>query len=121
VADVFVTSSARELADRPAVTQAIRIRAKARDGLTEVLVLMPHPMETGLRKAGNGEFVPAHFITDVRISVSGRLVLAARMSIAVAQDPLLAFRFKDGKPGERISVSWADNRGEQRTDQSTIT
>ena len=50
-----------------AVAEPIRIRARHRDGLTEVLLLMPHPMETGLRKDDSGSFVAAHYITDVRV------------------------------------------------------
>jgi sulfur-oxidizing protein SoxZ len=48
---------------------AIRIRAKLKDSLTEVQVLMPHPMETGLRSDEAGQLVPAHFITDVQVAV----------------------------------------------------
>lgn len=108
-------------ADGPhTVAQPMRIRAKARDGLTEVTILMPHAMETGLRKDSSGEFVPAHYITDVRVSVAGRVVLEAKMSLAVSKDPLLAFRFRGGEPGQTLSVSWADNRGQQRADSATI-
>jgi sulfur-oxidizing protein SoxZ len=101
--------------------QPIRIRARARNGITEVLILMPHPMETGLRKDGSGEFIPAHFITDMQVSVEGRAVLEARMSIAVSADPLLNFRFRGGQAGQAITVSWTDNRRQRRQDTATIT
>lgn len=97
-----------------------RIRAALRNGVTEVLVLMPHPMETGLRKNAAGEFIPAHYITDVHISSAGRVLLEARMGLAVARDPLLSFRFRGGEPGAPISVHWRDNRGLQRTDTTSI-
>ncbi len=45
-------------------------------------VLMPHPMETGFRKDETGDFIAAHYITDVRIEVAGKLVLAATLSRA---------------------------------------
>ncbi len=101
-------------------TSPIRIRARLREGLTEVHVLMPHPMETGLRADAGGQLVAAHHITDVQITVAGRPVLTARMSMAVSQDPLLSLRFKGGQVGERVSVAWTDTRGEQRTDQISI-
>ena len=103
------------------MAQPIRIRARHRDGLTEVVLLMPHPMETGLRKGASGRLVGTHYIGDVRVAVEGRTVLEARLSQAVSQDPLLTFRFRGGKPGERIAASWRDSLGEARADESLIT
>jgi sulfur-oxidizing protein SoxZ len=102
------------------VPDPIRIRAHAKEGTTEVHVLMPHPMETGFRKNETGEFIPAHYITDVRIEVAGKLVLAATLSRAVSEDPLLYFRVQGGSPGDTISVSWIDTRGERRADDARI-
>jgi sulfur-oxidizing protein SoxZ len=99
----------------------IRIRARLKDDTVEAHVLMPHPMETGLRLDAAGAFVAAHYITDVRVTVAGRTVFAARLSRAVSQDPLLHFRFKGATRGEHMSVSWIDSRGEQRSDEVPIT
>lgn len=102
------------------MSDPIRIRARSKGEVTEVLVLMPHPMETGLRHDATGATLPAHYITAMRVVAAGRTVLDARMSIAVSQDPLVGFRFRGGRSGERISVTWTDNRGETRTDEATI-
>ena len=101
-------------------TSPIRIRARLHEGFTEVHVLMPHPMETGLRTDAAGQRVAAHHITDVRISVAGRPALTARMSFAVSQDPLLSFRFKGARVGDRVNVVWTDNQGDQRSDEISI-
>lgn len=102
----------------------IRIRARHRGGLTEVMVLMPHAMETGLRQEPAGSFVPAHYITEVLVALVGaagqRTVLEARMSNAVSRDPLLSFRFRGGQPGERLRVTWLDNLGLRRSDDVAI-
>jgi len=98
----------------------IRIRARSKEGSTEVLVLMPHPMETGLRKNASGELAPAHYITNAQVWCESRMVFGAKLSIAVAKDPLLSFRFEGGRPGDHIRVTWRDNLGEQRTDVATI-
>jgi len=102
------------------VTQPIRIRARHQDGKTEVLILMPHPMETGLRKGDAGAVVPAHYITDVVVKAGERVVLEAQLSIAVSKDPLLSFRFRGGEPGDRIQVTWTDNMGMTRTDEAQV-
>jgi sulfur-oxidizing protein SoxZ len=98
----------------------IRIRARLKGDVTEVVMLLSHPMETGLRKDASGAPIAAHFITDVRVLAEGRTVLEARMSQAVSQDPLVSFRFRGGARGSRIRVIWTDNRGERRQDDLVI-
>lgn len=100
--------------------QPIRIRALLRDGVVDVRVLMPHPMETGMRRDPAVGLVPAHHISDVKVTLGQRTVFAARMSIAVSRDPVLAFRFAGAKAGERLRVSWVDSRGEVRSDDAVI-
>jgi sulfur-oxidizing protein SoxZ len=99
----------------------MRIRARLHDGVTEVQLLVPHPMETGMRQDAAGQPVPAHHITQLQASVGERLVFSAQMSIAVARDPLLSFRFRGARAGDRLSVAWTDNRGLVRADEAVIT
>jgi sulfur-oxidizing protein SoxZ len=94
-----------------------RLRAITKDGLTDVRVLVTHPMDSGLRKDAAGTLVPIHYITDFQATVNGRQVLAAKWSVAVSQDPFLWFRLRDVKPGDMIAVTWRDNTGDTRTDQ----
>ena len=103
------------------MADSIRIRARAKEGVVEAHVLMPHPMETGFRHDETGVPIDPHYITDVRIEVAGRAVLTARLGISVASDPLLSFRFRGAVPGDRIAVSWTDNRGEHRIDETVVT
>jgi len=102
------------------MTAAIRIRAKWAHGVTEVMLLMPHPMETGLRKGTDGRLIPAHFITDLQVHVEGRTVMSATMSHAVSQDPLIGFRFKGGNLGQKVTVAWVDNTRQSRSDSAPI-
>lgn len=101
--------------------QPIRIRTRRRGDVAEVHVLMPHPMETGLRTDAAGALVPAHYITEVVASVGERRVFAAQMSFAVSRDPLLAFRFAGAEPGQTLRVEWTDNLGDRRVDEAEIT
>ncbi len=100
--------------------QPMRIRARLLAGGVEVRVLMAHEMETGLRKDEQGALVPAWFIQNVRVTHNGRVVLSAQWGTAVSKNPFLRFRFGGGKVGDTVSVSWIDNRGEQRTDEVSI-
>jgi len=98
----------------------MRIRAVARDGVVNVKVLMAHEMETGQRKDASGKLVPPHFIQNVRATYQGKVVLSAQWGPAVAKNPFLEFTFKGGRKGDKIVVTWEDNKGESRTDESTI-
>ncbi|NCC29661.1 MAG: thiosulfate oxidation carrier complex protein SoxZ [Gammaproteobacteria bacterium] len=98
----------------------IRIRARSNGGITEVMVLMPHPMETGLGLDASGRGRRAHYISDVEIKLGDRTVLRARLSIAVSKDPLISFRFKGGGAGDRIGVTWTDNFGDQGSGSASI-
>lgn len=98
----------------------MRIRATLKEGLTDVRVLMSHPMETGLRKDSNGKIIPAHFINDVKATSGGKTVLTSKWGQAISQNPYLQFRFKGAKPGDKVSVTWTDNTGDTRTDEVAI-
>jgi sulfur-oxidizing protein SoxZ len=98
----------------------MRIRAQLKDGVTDVRVLMAHPMETGLRKDSSGKIIPAHFINDVKATSGGKPVLAARWGQAIAQNPYLQFRFKGAKAGDTVVITWTDNTGDSRTDEVPI-
>lgn len=99
---------------------AMRIRAQIRGDVADVRLLMPHPMETGLRRDDNGALVAAHHITEVVATVGARTVFAAKLGFAVSRDPLLAFRFSGARAGQHLHVRWTDSRGESRSDDAVI-
>ena len=99
----------------------MRIRAASKDGITEVRILMAHEMETGQRKDARGEVVPAWFIQNVTATYAGRTVLSAQWGPSISKNPYLNFRFSGGKVGDKISVTWTDNKGDKRTDEATLT
>jgi sulfur-oxidizing protein SoxZ len=39
---------------------------------------------------------------------------------AVSKNPFLTMRFKGGKSGDKITVTWNDSAGETRTDEATV-
>ena len=98
----------------------MKIRASMVGDKVEVKILMTHEMETGQRKDSKGEIVPAHFIQNVTAMHNGKTILSAQWGPAVSKNPFLSFRFTGGKPGERITVTWVDNKGNKRTDEVTI-
>ena len=81
---------------------------------------MSHEMETGQRKDATGKIIPAWFIQNVTVTHNGKTVLCAQWGPAVAKNPFVAFKFKGGAKGDKVVVTWQDNRGEKRTDEAMI-
>src|SRR5690606_34464574 len=98
----------------------MKIRASVKDGLVDVRVLMAHEMETGQRKDASGNVVPAWFISEVTASLNGKPVLKAHWGPAISKDPYMQFKIKGGKSGDKVTVSWVDNKGDKRTDEATV-
>lgn len=98
----------------------MKIRAANKDGITEVKVLISHEMETGQRKDANGAIVPAWFITELQAKHGDKVVLQGEFGTAVSKNPYLAFKFKGGAKGDKVTVSWKDNKGDSRTDEAVI-
>ena len=98
----------------------MRIRAQAAGDKATVRVLMSHEMETGLRKDTAGKTIPAWFIQSVTATYNGKTVLSAQWGPAVSKNPFLSFKFKGGAKGEKVQITWTDNRGDKRTDEATI-
>ena len=98
----------------------MRIRAQTSGSNAVVRVLMSHEMETGQRKDSAGKIVPAWHITNVTAAHNGKQVLSAEWGPAVAKNPFLQFTLKGAKAGDKIAVTWKDNRGETRTDEATV-
>jgi sulfur-oxidizing protein SoxZ len=102
------------------MSDPMRIRAKAENGSTEVRVLMSHPMDTGQVKDAAGVVIPAHHITAVTATNNGKTVLTSTWGAAVSKNPYLFFKFKGGAKGDKVTVTWTDNKGDKRTDTSEI-
>lgn len=98
----------------------MKIRATLEGDVADVRVLMAHPMETGLRKDSAGKLVPLHFIQTITAQLNGRTVFSADISQAISRNPVFAFKVKGAKAGDRIAITWTDNKGETRTDETTV-
>ena len=98
----------------------MKIRATTLGDSTEVKVLMSHEMETGQRKDAQGQTIPAWFIQTVTVTYDGKTVLSAQWGPAVAKNPFLSFKFKGGAKGEKVQITWVDNRGDKRADEAVI-
>ena len=102
------------------MSDPMRIRAQAAGDKATVRVLMSHEMETGQRKDPAGKTIPAWFIQDVTAQWNGKTVMTAQWGPSISKNPFLQFTVKGAKAGDKIAVSWLDNRGDKRTDEATV-
>lgn len=99
----------------------MRMRAQLRGDVTEVKVLMTHPMETGRRKNDFGEVIPAHFIQVVTATLNGQLVLEAQWGTGISKNPYLTFHLHGAKLGDVIKITWLDNLGKTGEGEVAVT
>ncbi len=92
----------------------MKMRATLAGGNTDLRVLMTHPMTTAQSKQ------PLHFIQNVTVKVNGKTVVESQISQAVSRNPVFTFRLKGGAKGDKIEVSWLDNKGESNKIESAV-
>jgi len=99
----------------------MKMRAQLKGDVTEVKVLMSHPMETGRKKDDFDRLIPAHFVQLVTATLNGKTVLEAQWGTGISKNPYLTFRLKGAKVGDIVSVIWRDNLGETATQDIAVT
>jgi sulfur-oxidizing protein SoxZ len=92
----------------------MKMRATLAGGYTDVRVLMTHPMTT----AQSGQAL--HFIQNITVKQNGRTVIESETSQAVSRNPVFSFRLKGGAKGDKIEVSWLDNKGESNRIEGVV-
>ncbi len=98
-----------------------KVRTRTQDGVIEVLALVNHPMETGLRKdKATKKTIPAHFIQELSIEHNGKMVAHVDIGISVSENPLFGVRLPNAKTGDKIKVTWRDNMGETGNAETVV-
>ena len=97
----------------------IKIRAREMEGQVTVKSIISHPMETGRRKVKKtGKKIPPHFVREVIVSRNNQLVMEIFCGTSISRNPYLSFQLA-GRKGDRITLSWLDNRG--NSDSASVT
>lgn len=101
-------------------TEPTRIRAQIQGHSALVRMRMAHEMESGQRKNAAGKLVPPWHIELVSVQLNGKSVLTAEWGPGVSRNPYLQFTLSSAKVGDKLSVSWRDNKGASRTDDQLL-
>ncbi len=93
---------------------SVKIRAKAQDGEINIKCLIKHPMETGLRKDEKNEIIEEHFIREIVAEKNDVAFMTADWNPTVSRNPYLHLKCV-GEKGDRIRITWKDNKGESES------
>ena len=103
------------------MARKMQMRARKVGDFSELMVRVAHPMETGLRKdKKSGKKIPAHYIEKMTVTHNGKLVVEADLGIAVSKNPIMGFGLKGAKTGDKVKVTWKDNKGEKGSQSISI-
>lgn len=121
----ITTSGCLVRADTQTETNEMAVRVRAPERLRlgeagEVLTLVQHPMETGLREDAAGKLVPQRIIRGFTAEVGGERVFEATLYRAIAANPYLRF-FVAPKAGGELVLRWTEDTGRIATHRTRLT
>jgi len=103
------------------MASTIRLKTKTKDGVTTVRAIIRHPMETGFRiDSETSELVPVHFINEVLVKHKDNVVMSCNWSRAVSKNPYLSFMFKGADVGDKLELTWRDNKNNSDSIETLI-
>jgi sulfur-oxidizing protein SoxZ len=98
----------------------MKIRAKLAGDVAEIKVMMSHPMENGQRKDASGAAIPHHFIQNITVELAGKTVVQGQTGTSISRNPVFGFKVKGAKSGDKVVITWRDNKGDTRRDETTV-
>ncbi|AKH19040.1 thiosulfate oxidation carrier complex protein SoxZ [Sedimenticola thiotaurini] len=93
------------------MSKTIKVRTKMQDDSAVIRLLIKHPMSVQRVDKKTGEKIPAHFINKVKIDRNGESLINADWGQGVSKNPYLSFTLTGVQKGDRLMVSWHDNKG----------
>jgi len=96
----------------------MKIKAKLKNDVVGVKVMAKHNMLTYDQAKKKGK--EANFITHITAKVGERVVYDVSTSQFWSKNPQWKFKFKGGKKGEKIDITWTDLSGKSVTESKKI-
>jgi len=96
---------------------SMKMRARLLDdaslgtNITELKIIILHPMRTGRSKNDDGQVLPAHFMQLMQVVLNGQVIVDAQTGIGISRNPYFTFYIKEARVGDVIAVNWQDNLG----------
>lgn len=88
--------------------------------ITELKIIILHPMRTGRSKNDDGQLMPAHFMQLMQVVLNGQVIVDAQTGTGISRNPYFTFYVASAKPGDVIAVHWQDNLGYEGHGEVTV-
>ncbi len=88
--------------------------------ITELKIIILHPMRTGRSKNDDGQLMPAHFMQLMQVVLNGQVIVDAQTGTGISRNPYFTFYVASAKPGDVIAVNWQDNLGYEGHGEVTV-
>ena len=102
------------------MTARVRVPAKiAANKPTEIVTLISHPMETGLRPDATGKIIPQRIVKSFVASLDGAPLFEVDLFRSVAANPYFRF-FLTPKRAGTIDFAWTEDTGRRATASAPV-
>lgn len=90
----------------------VRVPAKAAAGApVEILTLINHSMETGLREGPDGKILPQRIVRSFEATLDGEPFFKAALHRSLAANPYLRFFVAPGAGATKLAFRWTEDTG----------
>jgi sulfur-oxidizing protein SoxY len=120
----ITTSGCFSRADTYATSEEMQARVRLPEKVqpnkpAEVLTLINHPMETGLREGPDGKVLPQRIIETFETTIDGEPVLKATLHRSLSANPYLRF-YVAPKASGKIAFKWTEDTGRVAEQATTL-
>ena len=96
----------------------MRIKAKIRKEYIVVKMMAKHIMLSQTEAIKRKK--KANYITSIIATVNNKIVFEATTSQSLSKNPYIKFKFKDGKKGDKIIITWKDLLGNNKVNSAKL-
>jgi len=96
----------------------MKLKAKVKGDYVQVKAMMKHPMLTYDQAKKKGK--EANFITHVTGKANDKVVFDLSSSQFFSKNPLIKFKFKGAKKGDKFELTWVDLKGNTKSKKVKI-
>ncbi|PID47838.1 MAG: thiosulfate oxidation carrier complex protein SoxZ [Proteobacteria bacterium] len=96
----------------------MKIKAKFKKGVLKVKAMAKHPMITYAVAKKKG--VKPNFITMWTAKIGDEMIFEMSSSQFLSKNPIVKFKSRAGKKGEKIEMTWVDLLGKTKTKKVKI-
>ncbi len=91
----------------------MKVKAKVKGDYIQVKAMFKHDMLTYDQAKKKGK--EANFITHITAKANDKVVFDMSTSQFLSKNPLIKFKFKGAKKGDKLEISWVDLKGNTKS------